>query len=53
MAKKPAPAAASNADIEVVTKPGLGIDEGIILTTFFVLAIAIALTMMANKAYGA
>jgi hypothetical protein len=28
-------------------------NQGIILTTFFVLAIAIALTMMANKAYGA
>ena len=31
----------------------LGIDEGIILTTFFVMIGAIMLVVMANKAYGA
>ncbi len=46
---KAAPAAAS--DIEVVSKPGLGIDEGIILTTFFLLIGAIALVFSANQAY--
>lgn len=49
MAKKsPAPAP----EVEVVEKPGLGIDEGIVLTTFFVLAAAIALVVTAtNSAY--
>lgn len=49
MAKKnPAPAP----EVEVVEKPGLGIDDGIILTTFLVLAAAIALVVMAiNSAY--
>jgi hypothetical protein len=53
MAKKAAPAAVVNADVEVVTKPGLGIDEGIVLTTFFLLCGAIALVVIANNAYGA
>lgn len=53
MAKKNAPAAAATADdVEVIAKPGLGIDEGIILTTFFVMIGAIMLVIMANKAYG-
>jgi hypothetical protein len=38
-------------DVEVVSKPGLGLDEGIVLTTFFLLAAAIALVVMASKAY--
>jgi len=53
MAKKAAPvAAAAEGDVEVVAKPGMGIDEGIVLTTFFLLAAAIALVFIANKAYG-
>lgn len=47
---KAEPAAA--AEIEAVGKPGLGIDEGVVLTTFFLLAIAIALVVMANQTYG-
>jgi hypothetical protein len=38
-------------DVEVVSKPGLGIDEGIILTTFFLLAGAIVLVVLANNGY--
>lgn len=51
MAKKAAKpiAAAADSDVEVVTKPGLGIDEGIVLTTFFLLILAIALVFIANK----
>jgi hypothetical protein len=52
MAKKVAKSAPA-ADVEVVVKPGLGLDEGIVLTTFLMLGIAIALVMMANKTYGA
>lgn len=44
--------AAPAADVEVVAKPGMGIDEGIVLSTFFMLAVAIALVVMANKTYG-
>lgn len=53
MAKKPAKAAAAAATVEVeaVNKPGLGIDEGIVLTTFFLLLGAIALVYFANQAY--
>jgi hypothetical protein len=53
MAKKAAVVVPADADVEVVGKPGLGIDEGIVLTTFFLLAGAIALVLMANKTYGA
>ncbi len=49
MAKKVAKAA--TAEIEVVEKPGLGIDEGIVLTTFFLLLLAIALVWLANEKY--
>ncbi len=52
MAKKAQPVAVES-DVEVVSKPGLGIDEGIILTTFFLLVAAIAFVVMANKGYGA
>ena len=52
MAKKAQPVAPAS-DVEVVSKPGLGIDEGVILTTFFLLALAIALVVVANKGYGA
>jgi hypothetical protein len=38
-------------DVEVVSKPGLGIDEGIVLTTFFLLVGAIALVIVANNTY--
>lgn len=48
-AAKPAPAA--NAEIEVVSKPGLGLDDGIVLTTFFLLAGAITLVVLALQAY--
>jgi len=51
MAKnKPAPAL--EPEVEVVGKPGLGIDEGIVLTTTLLLAIAITLVVMATKTFG-
>ena len=52
MAKKVSKSAPA-ADVEVVVKPGLGLDEGIVLTTFLLLALAITVVVMANKAYGA
>jgi len=53
MAKNAKPvAAAAEGDVEVVAKPGMGIDEGIVLSTFFLLAVAITLVILANKAYG-
>jgi hypothetical protein len=48
-AAKPAPAPVVDSEVEVVTKPGLGIDEGIVLTTFFLLVAAIVLVFLANK----
>lgn len=53
MAKKAATVVAADADVEVVSKPGLGIDEGVVLTTFFLLVGAIALVVVANNGYGA
>ncbi len=50
MAKK----AAKNvpvADVEVISKPGLGIDEGIVLTTFLALLAACVLVYLANQTY--
>jgi hypothetical protein len=48
MAKKNnAPAA----EVEVVEKPGFGIDEGIVLTTFLMLGIAVALVVVATNAH--
>ncbi|MBL8730125.1 MAG: hypothetical protein JNM25_17010 [Planctomycetes bacterium] len=49
MARKVANAA--TADVEVVSKPGLGLEEGIVLTTFFLLALALALVVIASKSY--
>lgn len=43
--------AAPVAEVEAIDKPGMGIDEGIVLTTFFLLAIAIALVVIANQTY--
>ena len=43
--------AAATSDVEVVSKPGLGLDEGIVLTTFFLLAAALALVVIASKSY--
>ncbi|MBX3463335.1 MAG: hypothetical protein KF830_09200 [Planctomycetes bacterium] len=52
MAKKVAKAAAAAApEVEVVSKPGLGLDDGIVLTTTFLLAGAIALVVVAMKVY--
>jgi hypothetical protein len=51
MAKKVVPVAVVEADVEMVSKPGLGIDEGIVLTTFFFLLGAIALVFIANGTY--
>lgn len=48
MAKK-AKVAAAEGDVEVVSKPGLGLDEGIILTTFFLLVASVIFVVMANK----
>jgi hypothetical protein len=52
MAKKVVPVAVVEGDVEVVSKPGLGLDEGIVLTTFFFLLAAIALVFVANGTYG-
>lgn len=43
--------AAPVAEIEAVSKPGMGIDEGIVLTTFLLLGAAIWIVFMANSAY--
>lgn len=53
MAKKAANVVAAEGDVEVVSKPGLGLDEGIVLTTFFLFIGAIALVVVANNGYGA
>ncbi len=50
MAKKTAKAAPV-ADVEVIEKPGLGIDEGIVLSTFFMLIGALVLVWFANQTY--
>jgi hypothetical protein len=52
MAKKAAKVVAVpvvDSEVEVITKPGLGIDEGIVLTTFFLLVAAIVLVFIVNK----
>lgn len=51
MAKKSAKVAPAPAEIEVVSKPGIGIDEGIVITTFLLLVAAIALVAVANGHY--
>jgi len=50
-AAKTAAAAAPTAEVEVVGKPGLGIDEGVVLSTFFLLIGAIVLVYLANQKY--
>jgi hypothetical protein len=44
-------ATASADEVEVVGKPGLSLDEGIVLTTFFLLIVAIVLVYFANQHY--
>ena len=51
--RKSKAAAAPVAEVEAVSKPGLGIDEGIVLSTFFLLAAAIACVIVANGHYTA
>ncbi|MCA8950268.1 MAG: hypothetical protein KDE27_12255 [Planctomycetes bacterium] len=51
MAAKRKSNATPSAEIEVVDKPGLGIDEGIVLGTFFLLVAAVVLVYMANQTY--
>jgi hypothetical protein len=51
MAKKTAKAIVAPAEIEVVSKPGLGIDEGIVITTFILLVLAIFAVYVANQHY--
>jgi hypothetical protein len=46
-AAEPAPAA----ELEQVQTGGMGLDEGIVLATFFLLVLAIALVLLASKAY--
>lgn len=41
------------AEVEAVGKPGMGIDEGVVLATFFLLAAAITCVVMANQHYTA
>ena len=50
MAKRKA-SAAPVADVEMVEKTGLGIDEGVVLATFFLLVAAVILVYMANQTY--
>ncbi len=52
MAKRVQKQVVEVADVEVVSKPGLGIDEGVVLTTFFLLIAAIALVVVASNGYG-
>jgi len=42
---------AQAAEVETVDKPGMGIDEGIVLFTFILLAIAVTCVVMANQIY--
>lgn len=51
MARKQKAEAAPAADVEVVSKPGMGIDEGVVLGTFFLLAAAIFCVVSANQIY--
>lgn len=39
------------ADVEIVEKPGMGIDEGVVLATFFLLIGAVVLVYLANQKY--
>lgn len=50
MARKVAKPAASP-DVEVVSKPGLGIDDGIVLTTTLLLIAAIVVLFVQSKVY--
>ena len=52
-ARRAEPVVEAESDIEVVSKPGMGIDEGIVLTTFFLLAGAITMVILANQVYTA
>ena len=45
--------AAVVADVEAVSKPGMGIDEGVVLSTFLLLTVAIICVVMANQLYTA
>ena len=51
MARKKKAAAAPAPEVEVVSKPGMGIDEGVVLGTFFLLAAAIICVVTANNIY--
>jgi hypothetical protein len=51
MAKKTKEVVPVVAEIEAVETGGLGIDEGIVITTFLVLATAITLIYMAVESY--
>ena len=43
--------AAPVAEVEAIDKPGMGIDEGIVLFTFFILACALTCVILAGQAY--
>ena len=51
MASKRKANTAPVADVEMVEKPGMGIDEGVVLATFFLLVCALVLVYMANQTY--
>lgn len=51
MAAKRKTNATPSAEVEVVDTPGMGIDEGIVLGTFFLLVGALVLVYMANQTY--
>jgi len=45
------PVVEAESEVEAVGKPGMGIDEGIVLATFFLLAAAITCVILANQVY--
>ncbi len=51
MARKKAPAASAAPAEETEAKPGLGFEDGIVLTTFLVLAVAVVLAYLQYSAF--
>ena len=43
--------AAPVAEVESIDKPGMNIDDGIVLTTFLMLAVALTCVILANQVY--
>ena len=51
--KKRQAEAAPVADVEMVSKPGMGIDEGVVISAFLLLVAAVVCVWMANQHYTA